>query len=94
VANRVTNAFGDNGAEERAIHAANEAVVILDDWRRLKTAAGKATSTRRCSRGAEPRRLRKRPPASGSRLALVRLAVRGRRDAPPDQARQDTIVMM
>ena len=32
VANRVTNAFGDNGAEERAIRAANEAVVILDDW--------------------------------------------------------------
>ena len=42
VANRVTNAFGDNGAEERAINAANEAVVILDDWRRRKTAAGKA----------------------------------------------------
>jgi len=41
VANRVTNAFGDNGAEERAIRAANEAVVILDEWRRLKTAAGK-----------------------------------------------------
>ena len=43
VANRVTNAFGDNGAEERAIRAANEAVVILDGWARLKTAAGKAT---------------------------------------------------
>jgi hypothetical protein len=43
VANRVTNAFGDNGAEERAIRAANEAVVILDEWRRLKAAAGKAT---------------------------------------------------
>jgi uridine phosphorylase len=42
VANRVTNAFGDNGAEERAIAAANEAVVILDDWRRRKEAAGKA----------------------------------------------------
>ena len=42
VANRVTNAFGDNGAEERAIAAANEAVVILDEWRRLKEAAGKA----------------------------------------------------
>ena len=41
VANRVTNAFGDNGAEERAIRAADEAVVILDDWTRLKTAAGK-----------------------------------------------------
>ena len=33
VANRETNAFGDNGAEERAIAAANEAVLILDDWR-------------------------------------------------------------
>jgi uridine phosphorylase len=43
VANRVTNAFADNGAEERAIHAANEAVVILDEWRRLKTAASKTT---------------------------------------------------
>ena len=43
VANRATNAFGDNGAEERAIHAANEAVVILDEWSRLKTAAGKTT---------------------------------------------------
>ena len=42
VANRVTNAFGDNGAEERAIRAANEAVVILDDWGRRKTTAGKA----------------------------------------------------
>ena len=42
VANRVTNAFGDNGAEERAISAANEAVVILDEWTRLKAAAGKA----------------------------------------------------
>jgi len=31
----------DNGAEERAIRAADEAVVILDDWTRLKTAAGK-----------------------------------------------------
>ena len=43
VANRATNAFGDNGAEERTIAAANEAVVILDGWRRLKTAAGKMT---------------------------------------------------
>jgi uridine phosphorylase len=42
VANRVTNAFGDNGAEERAIRAANEAVLILDDWDRRKTTAGKA----------------------------------------------------
>jgi uridine phosphorylase len=42
VANRVTNAFGDNGAEGRAIDAANEAVAILDEWGRLKTAAGKA----------------------------------------------------
>jgi uridine phosphorylase len=43
VANRVTNAFGDNGAEERAIAAANEAVAILDDWGRRKAAAGKQT---------------------------------------------------
>ncbi len=43
VANRQTNEFGDCGAEERAINAANEAVVILDEWGRLKTAAGKAT---------------------------------------------------
>lgn len=43
IANRATNAFGDNGAEERAIAAANEAVKILDEWRQLKTAAGKAT---------------------------------------------------
>jgi uridine phosphorylase len=42
VANRVTNAFGDNGAEERAIAAANEAVVILDDWRLRREAARKA----------------------------------------------------
>jgi uridine phosphorylase len=42
VANRVTNEFGDNGAEGRAIAAANEAVLILDDWGRRKTAAGKA----------------------------------------------------
>ena len=42
VANRVTNAFGDNGAEERAIAAANEAVVILDEWRLRKEAARKA----------------------------------------------------
>jgi uridine phosphorylase len=43
VANRETNEFGDNGAEERAIAAANEAVVILDEWRKLKQAAGKTT---------------------------------------------------
>jgi uridine phosphorylase len=43
VANRVTNAFGDNGAEERAIAAANEAVAILDEWRRAREKAGKAT---------------------------------------------------
>jgi len=43
VANRATNAFGDNGAEERTIAAANEAVVILDDWDRRKKAAGKTT---------------------------------------------------
>jgi uridine phosphorylase len=43
VANRVTNAFGDNGAEDKAIRAANEAVAILDDWRKRKTAAGKTT---------------------------------------------------
>ncbi len=42
VANRATNAFGDNGAEERSIAAANEAVVILEDWRRVKKAAGKS----------------------------------------------------
>jgi uridine phosphorylase len=41
VANRVTNEFGDNGAEERAIHAANEAVSILNEWRILKQASGK-----------------------------------------------------
>ena len=43
VANRATNAFGDNGAEERAIAAANEAVAILAEWDLLKTAAGKTT---------------------------------------------------
>jgi uridine phosphorylase len=43
VANRVTNAFGDNGAEERTINVANEAVAILAEWDRLKTAAGKTT---------------------------------------------------
>lgn len=43
VANRATNAFGDNGAEERANRAANEAVVILDEWAALKAAAGTAT---------------------------------------------------
>ena len=42
VANRETNAFGDNGAEDRAIAAANEAVVILDEWRKLKSKAGKS----------------------------------------------------
>jgi uridine phosphorylase len=42
VANRETNAFGDNGAEDRAIRAANEAVVILDEWRKLKASAGKS----------------------------------------------------
>ena len=42
VANRATNAFGDNGAEDRAIAAANEAVAILDRWRRARQAAGKA----------------------------------------------------
>jgi len=31
----------DNGAEERPSAAADEPVVILDDWTRLKTAAGK-----------------------------------------------------
>lgn len=41
VANRATNAFGDNGAEDRTIAAANEAVAILDEWRRVKAAAGK-----------------------------------------------------
>jgi uridine phosphorylase len=43
VANRATNAFGDNGAEWRAIAAANEAVFILDDWAKRKKAAGKTT---------------------------------------------------
>jgi uridine phosphorylase len=43
VANRVTNEFGDKGGEERAIRAANEAAVILDDWGKRKAAAGKAT---------------------------------------------------
>jgi len=43
VANRATNAFGDNGAEERTIAVANEAVAILAEWDRLKTAAGKTT---------------------------------------------------
>ena len=42
VANRATNAFGDNGAEDRAIAAANEAVAILDRWRKTRQAAGKA----------------------------------------------------
>ena len=52
VANRVTNAFGDNGAEKRAIHAANEAVVILGDWQQRKTAAGKANFYPSLLRGA------------------------------------------
>jgi len=43
VANRATNAFGDNGAEDNSIKAANEAVRILDDWRRRKAARGKRT---------------------------------------------------
>jgi uridine phosphorylase len=43
VANRVTNAFGDNGAEAKAIATANEAVKILDEWGRLKETAGKAS---------------------------------------------------
>jgi uridine phosphorylase len=42
IANRETNAFGDNGAEDHAIAAANEAVVVLDEWRRAKEAAGKS----------------------------------------------------
>ena len=41
VANRATNAFGDSGAEDHTIAVANEAVVILDEWRKLKAAAGK-----------------------------------------------------
>ena len=52
VANRVTNEFGDNGAEERAIAVANEAVLILDDWGRRKTAAGKANFYPSLLRGA------------------------------------------
>lgn len=43
VANRETNAFGDNGGEDRAIRVANEAVAILDSWGKLKKAAGKST---------------------------------------------------
>jgi uridine phosphorylase len=52
VANRETNEFGDNGAEDRAIAAANEAVVILDEWRTLKQAAGKASFYPSLLRGA------------------------------------------
>jgi uridine phosphorylase len=52
VANRVTNDFGDNGAEERTIAAANEAVLILDEWRRLKAATGKANFYPSLLRGA------------------------------------------
>ncbi len=43
VANRVTNEFAYNGAEENSIAAANEAVAILEEWRLLKEAAGKQT---------------------------------------------------
>jgi len=43
VANRATNRFGDFGAEENSIRAANEAVLILDEWRRVKAAAGRTT---------------------------------------------------
>jgi uridine phosphorylase len=43
VANRATNAFGDNGAEYNTIAAANEAVLILDEWRRVKARAGRTT---------------------------------------------------
>ncbi len=52
VANRATNAFGDNGADERAINAANEAVAILDEWAGLKAAAGKASFYPSLLRGA------------------------------------------
>jgi uridine phosphorylase len=52
VANRATNAFGDHGAEENSIAAANEAVVILDEWRRVKSAAGKRTFYPSLLRGA------------------------------------------
>lgn len=41
VANRCTNEFGDNGAEETTIRIANEAVRILNEWDRLKRKAGK-----------------------------------------------------
>ena len=41
VANRATNVFGDNGAEEKSIAVANEAVAILADWTKLKAEAGK-----------------------------------------------------
>lgn len=43
VANRATNAFGDHGAEDNSIRAANEAVVILEEWRQLKKKAGATT---------------------------------------------------
>ena len=43
VANRATNAFGAAGVEERAIAAANEAVVVLNEWANLKRAAGATT---------------------------------------------------
>ena len=52
VANRATNAFGDNGAEDRSIAAANEAVAILDEWRKVKRAAGKSTFYPSLLRGA------------------------------------------
>ena len=41
VANRAANSFGDNGAEARAIAVGNEALAVLDGWRRLREAAGK-----------------------------------------------------
>jgi len=41
VANRCTNEFGDDGAEETAIRIANEALKILTEWDKLKGKAGK-----------------------------------------------------
>lgn len=52
VANRVTNAFGGDGAEDRAIRAADEAVAILDEWRRAKERASKANFYPSLVRGA------------------------------------------
>ena len=43
VANRATNQFGDHGAEDNSIKAANEAVLVLDEWRRLKEKTGAKT---------------------------------------------------